>query len=97
MLIAVENTFDGSAIFRGFKNEFLSVVFTTAETALRRDDVLLQVDDQDIPVHLLTNPGGVEWQVNAKLPADLALGTHHARVRTARSPFCEDGEFRLEG
>jgi SAM-dependent methyltransferase len=96
-LIAVENTFDGSAIFRGFKNEFLSVVFTTAETALRRDDVLLQVDDQDIPVHLLTNPGGVEWQVNAKLPADLALGTHHARVRTARSPFCEDGEFRLEG
>jgi SAM-dependent methyltransferase len=96
-LVAVENTFDGSTIFRGFKNEYLSVVFTTAETALRRDDVLLQVDGSNVPVHLLTNPGGVEWQVNAKLPADLAAGTHHARVRTARSPFCEAGEFRLEG
>jgi hypothetical protein len=64
---------------------------------LRRDDVLLQVDGHDVPVHLLTNPGGVEWQVNAKLPSDLAAGTHRARVRTSRSPFCESGEFRLEG
>jgi tRNA (mo5U34)-methyltransferase len=97
VLIAVENTFDGSNTFRGFKNEFISVVFTTAETSLRRDDVLLQIDGQDVPIHLLTNPGGVEWQVNAKLPADLTAGTHYARVRTARSPFCEAGEFRLEG
>jgi len=97
VMVAVENTFDGSAIFRGFKNEFLSLVFTTDETALRRDDVLLQVDGHDVPVHLLTNPGGVEWQVNAKLPSDLAAGTHRARVRTSRSPFCESGEFRLEG
>ena len=57
----------------------------------------LQVDGRDVPVHLLTNPGGVEWQVNAKLLADLSAGIHHARVRTARSPFCEAGEFRLEG
>lgn len=97
VMVAVENTFDGSAIFRGFKNEFLSLVFTTDETALRRDDVLLQVDGHDVPVHLLTNPGGVEWQGNAKLPSDLAAGTHRARVRTSRSPFCESGEFRLEG
>jgi tRNA (mo5U34)-methyltransferase len=97
VLVAVENTFDGSAIFRGFKNEFLSLVFTTDEAGLRRGDVLLQVDGQDVPVHLLTNPGGVEWQVNAKLPSDLAAGTHHARVRTARSPFCQPGEFRLDG
>src|ERR1035438_9561447 len=41
--------------------------------------------------------GGVEWQVNAKLPSDLTAGTHRARVRTSRSPFCESGEFRLEG
>ena len=97
VMVAVENTFDGSAIFRGFKNEFLSLVFTTDETALRRDDVLLQVDGHDVPVHLLTNPGGVEWQVNAKLHSDLTAGTHRARVRTSRSPFCESGEFRLEG
>ena len=97
VMVAVENTFDGSAIFRGLKNEFLSLVFTTDETALRRDDVLLQVDGHDVPVHLLTNPGGVEWQVNAKLPSDLTAGTHRARVRTSRSPFCESGEFRLEG
>ncbi len=96
-LVAVQNTFDGSAIFRGFKSEFLAVYFTTDESELRRDDVLLQVDGQDVPVHLLTNPGGVQWQVNAKLPADLAAGTHHARVRTRRSPFCGPGEFRLEG
>ncbi len=96
-LVAVQNTFDGSAIFRGFKSEYLSVFFTTDETALRRDDVLLQVDGRDVPVHLLMNPGGVEWQVNAKLPVDLAAGIHHARVRTRRSPFCQPGEFRLEG
>ena len=95
-LVAVQNTFDGSAVFRGFKSEYLSVYFTTDETGLRRDDVLLQVDGRDVPVHLLTNPGGVEWQVNAKLPADLAAGAHHARVRTRRSPFCEPGEFWLE-
>jgi hypothetical protein len=95
-LIAVENTFDGSAVFHGFRNEYLSVVFTTGETGLRRDDVLLQVDGRDVPVHLLTNPGGVEWQVNAKLPADLAAGAHTARVRTRRSPFCEAGEFAVE-
>lgn len=97
VLIAVENTFDGSAIFRGFKNEYLCVRFTTRETDLRRDDVLLQVDGQDTPIHVLTNPGGVEWQVNAKLASGLAAGTHHATVRTARSPFCESGEFKLEG
>jgi hypothetical protein len=96
-LVAVQNTFDNSAIFRGFKSEFLSVYFTTDETGLRRDDVLLQVDGRDVPVHLLTNPGGVQWQVSAKLPADLAAGIHRARVRTARSPFCEAGEFRVEG
>lgn len=59
--------------------------------------MLLQVDGRDVPVHLLMNPGGVEWQVNAKLPVDLAAGIHHARVRTRRSPFCQPGEFRLEG
>jgi len=97
VLVAIENTFDGSAIFRGFKSEFLSVYFTTGESALRREDVLLQVDGRDVPVHLLTNPGGVHWQVNAKLPADLGAGTHQTRVRTARSPFCKEGEFRLDG
>jgi tRNA (mo5U34)-methyltransferase len=96
ILVAVENTFDGSAVFRGFKNEYLCLRFTTPETGLRSDDVLLQVDGEGTPIYLLTNPGGAEWQVNAKLPAHLTSGTHTVRVRTRSSAFCGAGEFSLQ-
>jgi len=95
-LVAVENTFDGSAVFHGFKNEYLCVRFTTRQGPQRREDVLLQVDSRDLPVHVLTNPGGTEWQVNAKLPEGLAPGAHTVRVRTARSVFSAPAEFRVE-
>jgi tRNA (mo5U34)-methyltransferase len=92
-LVAVGSTFDRSAVFHGYRNEYLHVRFLSGETNLSRDSVLLEIDGRPEPIQLVTRLSATEWQVNAKLPRNIGAGSHSARVRTLRSGYSESGNF----
>jgi hypothetical protein len=93
-IYAVESNLGGSTTFRGYKNEYLCLWFETTETGLKRDRVLVQVDDQDAPAVFLGDVGAGRWQINTRLHAGLAPGSHRVRVRTSRSAF--SGEISIQ-
>jgi len=95
-IYAVESNLGGTATFRGYKNEYLCVWFETAEPGLKRERVLVQVDDQDAPSVFLGDVGAGRWQINSRLPAGLAPGQHRVRVRTARSGFSGEVSIHFE-
>ena len=94
-IFAVESNITTTAIFHGYKNEYLCARFRSRETDLKRQDVLVQVDGVDSGVLFLTDVGDGRWQTNSRLP-DLSPGTHQVRVRTARSPFSKEVEISFE-
>ena len=85
-----------SNTFQGHRNEYVSCRFRTAEQALDRDTVILQIDDIPQPVVFLTDLGNGCWQANSRLPAGLTPGPHRVRVRTIRSPFGAPQTIRLQ-
>lgn len=91
--VAAENTLDRSNTFRGYKSEYLSCRFLSAETALNTEDVVLELDGKRHPVLVVANLGNGEWQANATLPAGWSPGRHAVRVRTIRSRFSELAEI----
>ena len=95
-IYAVESNVTGTASFRGYKNEYLCVWFRSNERDLKRQDVLVQVDDRDVAVLFLTDVGDGRWQTNSRSPADMQPGSHRLRVRTSRSPFSKEMEIRFE-
>ena len=94
-IFAVESNITTTAIFHGYKNEYLCARFRSREADLSRQDVLVQVDGVDSGVLFLTDVGDGRWQTNSRLP-DLSPGTHQVRVRTARSPFSQEVEISFE-
>lgn len=92
----LENSVTEANVFRGYRNEYLICWFTTPETALTREEVILEIDRLNEPVLFLCNLGGGAWQTNSKIPARLTPGPHRVRVRTVRSPFSNEAEFLLE-
>jgi hypothetical protein len=95
-IYAVESNVTGSPSFRGYKNEYLCTWFRSREPDLKRQDVLVQVDGQDVPVLFLTDVGEGRWQTNSRLPSGLVAGIHQLRVRTGRSSFGEDVEISFD-
>src|SRR5580658_384654 len=83
----VTNGMTDSAFFHGHRNEYVCCRFRSAEPALDRDSVMLQIDDAGQPVLFLTDLGNGRWQANARLPAGLKIGQHYVRIRTLRSSF----------
>jgi len=95
-LTHLENSLSETGVFHGYRNEYLICWFTTPETGLLREDVVLEIDGVREPVLFLTDLGGGAWQTNSRLPADLAPGRHRVRLRTIRSRWSNEAEFRLE-
>ena len=92
-IIAVENSFDRTNVFRGYKTESLSCRFRSSEADLAGDAVTLEIDGADHPIRLLTDLSGGEWQISARLSRDAAAGAHSVRVKTERSGFSEPAAF----
>jgi|GEM_PF-343621 tRNA (mo5U34)-methyltransferase len=92
----LENSVTETRIFRGYRNEYLICWFTTPETNLTREDVVLEIDQREQPVTFLCDLGNGAWQTNSRIPADLGPGRHSVRIRTIRSPFNNEEEFYLE-
>jgi hypothetical protein len=95
-IYAVESNVTGTASFRGYKTEYLCTWFRSQESGLKRQDVLVQVDGQDVPVLFLTDVGDGRWQTNSRLPGDLRTGKHRLQVRTARSPFSREVQISFD-
>jgi tRNA (mo5U34)-methyltransferase len=95
VLTTLENSVTETKLFRGYRNECLISWFTTPEAGLTRDDVILEIDGVEEPALFLTDLRGGAWQINSRLPAGLAQGTHTVRVRTVRSGWSNEEEFLL--
>lgn len=94
--VAAENTLDRSNTFRGYKAEYLSCRFLSADTALTTGDVVVELDGRRQPILVVANLGNGEWQANATLPSRWSPGRHEARVRTIHSRFSAPAEIFYE-
>jgi tRNA (mo5U34)-methyltransferase len=95
VLTHLENSLTETRTFHGYRNEYLIAWFTTPETNLTREDMILEIDGVDEPVLFLTDLRAGAWQTNSRLPATLAPGTHRVRLRTIRSAWSNAEEFVL--
>ncbi len=95
VLTHLENSVTETRTFQGYRNEYLICWFTTPETGLTREDVVLEIDGAEEPTLFLTDLRGGAWQTNSRLPANLAQGAHRVRVRSIRSPWSNAEEFVL--
>jgi tRNA (mo5U34)-methyltransferase len=96
VIFALENSFDRTRVFHGYRNESLCCYFRTPEPDLAREDLVLEIDGSAHPVRMLSDIGGGQWQASLRLPAALESGTHAVRLRTARSPFSEAAECSFQ-
>ncbi len=94
--VAAENTLDRTNTFRGYKAEYLSCRFLSAELALTTGDVVLELDGRRQPILVVANLGNGEWQANAALPGGWGAGRHEARIRTIHSRFSEPAQIFYE-
>ena len=92
----VENSMTESPRFHGYKDERLCCRFRTQEYGLKREDVILEVDEVEQPVLFLTDLGNGCWQTNSRFPRGLAPGAHRVRLRTVRSGFSNATEVFSE-
>jgi hypothetical protein len=95
VLTRIENSFTETPVFQGYRNEYVICWFTTLETGLTREDIILEIDGAEAPVAFLTDIRENTWQTNSRLPAGLEPGPHHARLRTLRSGWSNQEEFVL--
>ena len=95
VLTRIENSFTGTPVFRGYRNEYVICWFTTLEAGLTREDIIVEIDGAEAPVAFLTDLRENTWQTNSRLPANLTPGPHRARLRTIRSGWSNAEEFVL--
>ncbi len=95
VLTRIENSFTGTPVFQGYRNEYVICWFTTLEAGLAREDIILEIDGAEEPVVFLTDLRENTWQTNSRLPANLTPGPHRARLRTVRSDWSNQEEFVL--
>jgi SAM-dependent methyltransferase len=93
VLIAVESSSDMGSEFHGYRNELLNCRFTTDDANLKREEMVIALDNVMVPAFNLTRPSPGEWQVAVQLPSDLANGEHLIRVGTVRNSFSAPGRF----
>jgi hypothetical protein len=87
VIYKIENSMTGSDEFFGYKDEYLCCHFRSAERAITKDRVRLEVSGLPAGVKLVARKGEGLWQVNARLPKPLSTGLHQVQIRTLGSPF----------
>lgn len=91
VLCHLANSADGGKTFHGYPMEHLSGYFRTPVLGLTGRQVLVVCGDLEVEIETLIDLGNGEWQVNAKLPGELAVGRHPVRVRLSTSEFSAEG------
>jgi hypothetical protein len=94
-IYAVENSSDGTAVFRGYRNEHVCCYFTLANAALKRADLTVEAGLIPLPIDFLTDLGGGKWQTNSRLSVDLTYGIHAVRIRVAGGAWSNAAEIEV--
>jgi len=81
-------------VFQPNKDEYLCLAFLY-EGDLKRNDVLVEIDEFGVPPLILVKHDAGYWQVNAKLPPGLSPGDHEVRVGTRAAGFSESVQVRM--
>jgi uncharacterized protein (TIGR03437 family) len=82
-------------VFHGYRSEYLSCFIQTPVAGLGAGNVLVAVDGVSAEAVSIIDQGAGEWQINARLPRDLAAGPHQVRVRTSGSGFSDPVEIHV--
>jgi SAM-dependent methyltransferase len=81
-------------IFQPGKDEYASIWFRHSGE-LRREDILIEIDEFGMSALILKHHGEDLWQVNAKLPPGLDAGDHQLRVGTCNDGFSDTFRIRI--
>jgi len=73
--------------FHGRRDEYLSCWFRSAASAIRREDLRLEVGGFGSPVLFVRREEGTRWQANFLAPPGLAPGWNTVRLRLADTAF----------
>jgi len=93
-LCSAVNNRHNDNIFQPRKDEYLSLAFL-CPGELKREDVLIGIDELGVPpIILLKHPEG-HWQVNAKTPPGISAGDHDVRVGTRAGGWSEAVRIRM--
>jgi tRNA (mo5U34)-methyltransferase len=95
-LYRMQNNMDESAVFRGYKSEYLCCFFRSGERDLSRDEVAVLIKNFPAPAQFLTEIEPGSWQLNARLPKQLAPGIHSVSVSIRGGPSSNALEFQFE-
>jgi tRNA (mo5U34)-methyltransferase len=86
-IVCVENSVSRDHDFSARRDDYLSVWFKTAESALTEDDVFVEVADYAARPVTAHATGGDGWLVIVKLPAGLTPGWREVRLRVRESAW----------
>jgi len=87
-LCAAVNNRHGDIVFQPHKDEYMCLSFFCDEE-LKRDDVLVEIDEYGVPPIILIKHDAGHWQVNVKVPPGTSPGDHDVRVGTRSGGFSE--------
>ena len=93
-LCSAVNNRHGDNIFQPRKDEYLCLAFLHPGE-LRREDVLIEIDQYGVPPLVLVRHPAGHWQVNAKVPLGISTGDHPARVGTRAAGFSQPVTIRM--
>lgn len=95
-LIALENTMDRGAVFRGYRGERIRCIFESDHGELDVSSVEARIDGKPAGVLLVGRGAGTRWEVVLRLPKDIEAGPHEVRVRTFDSELSDGLGFEFE-
>jgi SAM-dependent methyltransferase len=93
-LCSAVNNRHNDIVFQPRKDEYLCLAFLD-DTALTRDDVLVEIDRFGAPALILVKHEAGYWQANVKVPPGISPGDHEVRVGTRRGGFSEPVRIRM--
>lgn len=89
LITAAAHSQNNGINFYSSRDEYVTCWFVTSEEDLTRDNVHPQVGDWGVQPVYVRSLGEEAWQVNFKLPPNLAPGWQPVRLRTSGSAFSE--------
>lgn len=81
-------------VFQPRKDEYVCLAFLH-EGDLKKEDVLVEVDQFGVPALILIRHPAGYWQVNVKMPPGISPGDHDVRVGTRLGGFSEPVRIRM--
>jgi hypothetical protein len=95
-LCSAVNNRHGDIVFQPHKDEYMCLAFF-CDAALKRDDVMVEIDEYGVPPIILIRHEAGHWQVNVKVPPGTSPGDHDVRVGTRSGGFSETVRIRMLG